>query len=159
MNGKIEWRKIVLKEAIDLQVNAVNSIIKQITFKDEITFKAPTGSGKTYMMANFMDQILSNNDEVIFLVSTLSKGNLAEQNYNKFVEYVTKGNFSNLKPYLINTNIAGEERLFIPTDYNIYLLPRDLFKSTGKLMKGAMDSFLNIITGSKLFGGLEKKYI
>ena len=27
----------------------------------EITFKAPTGSGKTYMMANFMNRILDSN--------------------------------------------------------------------------------------------------
>ena len=145
----------MLKEAIDLQQNAVNQLVEQIKRKDEITFKAPTGSGKTYMMADFMNQIISENPDVIFLVSTLSKGNLAEQNYSKFLQYSNNGYFPNINPYLINTEITGEEALYIPTDYNVYLLPRDLYKKGGRLMNGAMNNFLNTAT-SPLFG-LNKK--
>lgn len=147
----------MLKEAIDLQNNAVYSLLEQIDYKEELTFKAPTGSGKTYMMAHFMNEVLCTRKDVIFLVSTLSKGNLAEQNYDKFMEYVSNGNFPNLTPHLINTNIAGEERLFIPLDANVYLLPRDLYKSGGKLMQGAMQSFLDTMTMNSFFGGKEKK--
>lgn len=147
----------MLKEAIDLQNNAVYSLLEQIDYKEELTFKAPTGSGKTYMMAHFMNEVLYTQKDVIFLVSTLSKGNLAEQNYDKFMEYVSNGNFPNLIPHLINTNIAGEERLFIPLDANVYLLPRDLYKSGGKLMQGAMQSFLDTMTMNSFFGGKEKK--
>lgn len=147
----------MLKAAIDLQNNAVDSLLEQIQYKDEITFKAPTGSGKTYMMASFMNQVLANNDDVIFLVSTLSKGDLATQNYIKFLEYVTNGNFANLNPHLISTDVAGEERLFIPLAHNVYLLPRDLYKSGGKLMQGAMESFLNAMTFNEFFGGYGKK--
>ena len=42
----------MLQEAKDLQINAVSELEKQLRDKDEITFKAPTGSGKTYMMAD-----------------------------------------------------------------------------------------------------------
>ena len=125
--------------------------------QDEITFKAPTGSGKTYMMADMMNRILSTDKEVIFLVSTLSKGDLATQNYEKFQGYSAKGSFPALKPYLISSQIAGEERLFVPTDYNVYLLPRDLYKKGGRLMQGAMEGFLHTITGGRITGGLEKK--
>ena len=133
----------MLKEAIDLQQNAVSQLVEQISKKDEITFKAPTGSGKTYMMADFMDRIISEHSDVIFLVSTLSKGDLAEQNYDKFLQYASNGSFPNINPYLINTEIASEESLFIPTDYNVYLLPRDLYKKGGRLMDGVMSNFLD----------------
>jgi type III restriction enzyme len=145
------------QEAIDLQQNAVSSLVLLTSTQDEITFKAPTGSGKTYMMADMMNRILSQDKNVVFLVSTLSKGDLATQNYEKFQEYSAKGNFPELKPYLISSQIAGEERLFVPTDYNVYLLPRDLYKKGGRLMQGAMEGFLHNITSGKMLGGQEKK--
>ncbi len=145
------------QEAIDLQQNAVTALVERTALQDEITFKAPTGSGKTYMMAEMMSRILSADRNVIFLVSTLSKGDLATQNYEKFQEYSATGNFPELKPYLISSEIAGEERLFVPTDYNVYLLPRDLYKKGGRLMQGAMEGFLFTTTGTKLVGGLSKK--
>ncbi len=145
------------QEAIDLQQNAVLSLIELTSQRNEITFKAPTGSGKTYMMADMMNRILSENPNVIFLVSTLSKGDLSTQNYEKFLEYSSKGSFKLLNPYLINSQIAGEERLFIPTDYNVFILPRDLYKKGGRLMQGAMEGFLQNITGTELVGGLNKK--
>jgi len=145
------------QEAIDLQQNAVTSLVELTATQDEITFKAPTGSGKTYMMADMMNRILSAEKKVIFLVSTLSKGDLATQNYEKFQEYSAKGNFPELKPYLISSEIAGEERLFVPTDYNVYLLPRDLYKKGGRLMQGAMEGFLQNMTSAQWMGGQEKR--
>ncbi|MFA6992653.1 MAG: hypothetical protein WC269_05270, partial [Candidatus Gracilibacteria bacterium] len=109
------------------------------------------------MMAEMMNRILSADKSVIFLVSTLSKGDLATQNYEKFQEYSAKGNFPELKPYLISSQIAGEERLFVPTDYNAYLLPRDLYKKGGRLMQGAMEGFLQNMTSAQWLGGQEKK--
>lgn len=145
------------QEAIDLQQNAVSALIELTATQDEITFKAPTGSGKTYMMAEMMNRILRVDKNVIFLVSTLSKGDLATQNYEKFQEYSAKGNFSELNPYLISSEIAGEERLFVPTEYNVYLLPRDLYKKGGRLMQGAMEGFLQNMTSAQWLGGKEKK--
>lgn len=146
----------MLKEAIQLQKDAVNKLLENLKEKDNITFKAPTGSGKTYMMADFMNQVLSKNSNVVFIVSTLSKGNLAEQNYEKFVSYAQSGKFPFLKSYLINTQISGEQSLYIPTNYNVYLLPRDLYKKNGRLMKGCIEQFLNTLTMNKIFNGLEK---
>ena len=145
----------MLKMAIDLQQRAVEQLVQETNSKNEITFKAPTGSGKTYMMADYMNRILSENSDVVFLVSSLSKGNLAQQNYEKFIQYSQSGNFPNLNSYIINTDISGEESLFIPTDYNVYLLPRDLYKKGGRLMNGAMFNFLNTMTSS--FMGKNKK--
>lgn len=147
----------MLQEAKELQLTAVTQLCKQLENKDELTFKAPTGSGKTYMMADLMNRILEENKEVIFLVSSLSKGNLAGQNYDKFCEYSANGSFPNIKPHLISTEISTEERLFIPLDYNIYILPRDLYKKGGRLMQGGMESFLQKTTLHDSFGGLGKK--
>lgn len=147
----------MLQEITDLQKRAVAELVRQADRKKEITFRAPTGSGKTYMMADFMNQVLAANPDVIFLVSTLSKGDLARQNYLSFCANVAKGIFPNLKPYLISTEISGEESLHIPTGYNVYVLPRDLFKKNGRLMAGPMTAFLQQLTEGALFGGQNKR--
>ena len=145
----------MLQEAIDLQDRAVAELVNLTKENklNEITFKAPTGSGKTFMMARLMNEILRDNIDVIFLVSTLSKGDLAKQNYDKFLEYSEKKLFSYLKPYLINSEISNEERLFIPTEYNVYVLPRDLYKKNTLLMRGPMESFLRDETAGIRFDG------
>ena len=146
----------MLQEAIDLQQNAVAELFRKTGTKKEITFRAPTGSGKTRMMADFMSRVIAENTNVVFLVSSLSKGGLAQQNYDTFKSCAEKGIFPNLRPHLISSEISGEESLFIPLDYNVYVLPRDLYKSGGRLMQGAMMNFLEQIT-SNLFGtGLNK---
>lgn len=148
----------MLQEVKDLQYRAVNELfIKAHGEKKELTFRAPTGSGKTRMMAAFMNRLLGEQKDIIFLVSTLSKGNLALQNYDSFHRCSQDGTFSELKPYLINTEISGEEELYIPTDYNVYVLPRDLFKAGGILMRGAMDHFLRTMTIGDFGMGLGKK--
>lgn len=138
----------MLTEAKELQQNAVAQLIQLSKTKNNIVFRAPTGSGKTYMMADFMNHILMENSDIVFIVSTRSKGNLDKQNYEKFCEYINNGIFTNLNPYLINTDIASEERLFIPLGYNVYILPSDLTKKGGRLMQGALHNFLNTMTGT-----------
>ncbi len=146
----------MLTEARNLQQEAVARLVAELkTNRKEIVFKAPTGSGKTFMMADFMDRILAENKDIVFLVSSLSKGDLAKQNYDKFCEY--KNTFKNINPYLINSDIAGEERLFIPTEYNVYSLPLSLYKKGGRLMQGALMAFFSEITGG--LGGLGKKIV
>ena len=136
----------MLQEVKDIQNDAVTELLSITNEKDNIVFKAPTGSGKTYMMADFMNRVLSTDNDVIFLVSTLSKGGLAKQNYNSFVNLSNSNQFNNLNSYLINSNSVEEERLFIPTDYNVYVLPRDLYKETSRLNRGGLIGFLNQIT-------------
>ena len=147
----------MLQEAKNLQQNAVASLVEKITKSKEITFRAPTGSGKTRMMSDFMNRILSENSDVIFLVSTLSKGNLAKQNYDVFRDCVDKNIFPQLNPFLISSEIGEEEALFIPTDYNVYVLPRDLYKDGSRLMQGSLEKFLKTVTENYFGKGLNKK--
>lgn len=138
---------MIFREAEELQQKAVKNLFSLVmSERKTITFRAPTGTGKTHMMADMMNRVLEEDEKVVFMVSTLSKGGLAEQNYTKFIEYRTKGEFPKLKPYLINTVVSGEESLFIPTDFNVYILPRDLYKKNGKLMEGPMQNFLTAMT-------------
>lgn len=124
----------MLQEARDLQKNAVSNLVKVLhENKKEFTFKAPTGSGKTFMMADFMSRVISTNENIIFIVSTLSKSNLAQQNFQSFKKLSENGTFPNLKPFLINSDSSSEGSIFIPTDYNVYVLPRDLYKEKSKL--------------------------
>lgn len=147
----------MIQEAKELQQRAVKELLAYIeSSQKEITFRAPTGSGKTYMMADMMNHVLSARQDVVFLVSTLSKGDLAGQNYNRFKEY-SSNNFTHINPYLISTETAEEESVYIPTSYNVYVLPRDLYKKNGKLMEGPMQNFLNTVTQYYFGQGLNKK--
>ena len=110
----------MLQDVINLQNDAVNKMLDLVGDKEEIVFKSPTGSGKTYMMASFMNKLLTEDDDVVFFVSSLSKGDLSKQNYQKFISYQR---FTKLKPYLISSETAGEDSLFIPLEYNVYVLP------------------------------------
>ena len=133
----------MLQEIKDLQSNAVKQLLVKTRNKNqkEITFKAPTGSGKTFMMSDYMNQVLSERNDVIFLVSTLSKADLGTQTYEKFLEYGNR--FTNLDPYLINSEVAPEESVYIPDNYNVYVLPRDLYKDKSRIKdSGAMLNFL-----------------
>ena len=150
----------MLQEAKDLQNSAVTKLVNVLSdSKKEFTFKAPTGSGKTYMMSDFMNRILAVNENIIFIVSTLSKSNLAEQNYISFKELSDNNTFPNLKPFLINSDSSGEGSLYIPTDCNVYVLPRDLYKDTAKLKKeGTFLNFLQTMTDA-LFDDSKGKII
>lgn len=148
----------MLQEAKVLQQNAVSQLIAAIDSKKEVTFRAPTGSGKTRMMADFMNRILSENDNVVFLVSTLSKGNLAKQNFDVFQTCVDEGMQPHLNPYLISSESSEEERIFIPTDYNVYVLARDLYKDRSRLKnEGALENFLKTLKEDYFGKGLNKK--
>lgn len=140
----------MLQQAKDLQNRAVTQLVNMLSLKQkEYTFRAPTGSGKTYMMADFMNRILALQSNVVFLVSSLSKSELAEQNYNSFCALSQNGTFPHLNPYLINSESSGEGALHIPVDYNVYVLPRDLYKDKSKLKEeGTFLNFLETTTGN-----------
>jgi len=149
----------MLQEAKNIQNGAVDKLVNLLknSKQKSLVFKAPTGSGKTYMIADLMNRILAEDKDVVFLVSSLSKGNLAQQNHEKFESYGST--FTNLNPYLVNSEISGEEQLFIPTEYNVYSLPLSLYKKGGRLMQGSLTNFFNTLTSGRLLDGLEKKIV
>lgn len=126
--------------ALELQENAVRELLylaKQN--QKDITLKAPTGSGKTRMMANFMNAMLDFNSSVVFLVSTLSKGKLATQNYESFVELANACIYPKLKPFYISSGAENskntEYSLDIDTNANVYVLPTNQFTKSSRIYK------------------------
>ncbi|MBO5628648.1 MAG: DEAD/DEAH box helicase family protein [Aeriscardovia sp.] len=151
----------MLQEVKDLQNRAVTELYnKAHSPKLNLTFSAPTGSGKTRMMADFMNRILAEHavqEDLIFLVSTLSKSGLPLQSYNSFIESRDSGDAPLLEPYLISSDATGEGDPFIPLDYNVYILPTNLYRD-GAILKdrGIFQNFLETMT-SRFFGeGLGK---
>lgn len=146
------------QEAKDLQNEVVRELVALLPSKDEITLKAPTGSGKTYMMGDFMNRILKDSEDVIFIVSSLSKTGLALQNYESFRHFAHK-QFVHLKPYLIRSEISGEERIHIDQGHNVYVLGRDLYRNKGRLKDGGV--LREFLHAQKGYGGsgayVEKK--
>ncbi|MEA4333906.1 DEAD/DEAH box helicase [Mycoplasma sp. 1232] len=125
------------------QQNAVNQVV---TIYQEQNSKnallcAPTGSGKTFMVANIIDNIVkiqeNKNEKVIFIFATISTAELPRQLENKFREYKyfltndfpveyyespsnsqkdTKDseifiNFVNNKVYIVGTQTFGKNRI------------------------------------------------
>lgn len=127
----------MLHSIIQLQTDAVNKLVYLLSQQDciqkEFTFRAPTGSGKTHMMAELMNKMLENDNNLVFIVSSLSTSGLARQNYDKFIEYKIS-EFQRLDPYEILSERTSEQRISIDSSHNVYVLARDLYKQKSRLM-------------------------
>lgn len=87
---------------------------------------------------------------MVFIVSSLSKANLAQQNYDKFNEYLELGLVQHLNPHLISSETSCESALYIPSVNNVYVLPQALYKAKSKL-KG-QQAFLKLLLEIKNHG-------
>lgn len=101
-----------------------------------VVFKSPTGSGKTVMLSHIMNKLLTENDKYIFIVSSLSKGDLALQNFEQFKTQQNL-NCTKLNPYLIKSKKkdTSECGTRLPTNKNVYVLPRDLLGKDRRITK------------------------
>ena len=140
----------MLDDVKNLQERAISELVQSLSEKDDVVFKAPTGSGKTVISARFMYDFMSKDDNVVFIVSSLSKANLAQQNYDKFNEYLELGLVQHLNPHLISSETSCESALYIPSVNNVYVLPQALYKAKSKL-KG-QQAFLKLLLEIKNHG-------
>ncbi|UUM20031.1 MULTISPECIES: DEAD/DEAH box helicase family protein [unclassified Mycoplasma] len=84
----------VQKEAVDKIFNFWQKRLDE-QYEDEeykkISFKAPTGSGKTFMIANVIDQMIEahkdTGEKLLFLIATISSAELPKQFAYKLNEY------------------------------------------------------------------------
>ena len=75
----------------------------------EILVKSPTGSGKTIIMVNFIDQYLENIDnQTVFIWFTPGIGDLEEQSRHKMERYIPNRNTKTIKEVLQNGFDAGD---------------------------------------------------
>lgn len=135
-------------EIIELQERTVQSIFNLAKSNNKIiTVKAPTGSGKTHIMANFMNKILADDESIIFIVSILSKGQLASQNYDSFNDLALK-DYTRLRPFYIssgNENSKNTEySLYIDDTCNVFVLPTSQYTENSRIHKErVLQNFLN----------------
>ena len=78
---------------LSFQVEAVSSIIDKLKKQDTVRFQAPTGSGKTFMLAKTIEQFLINpelniNHLATFIFIAPSSGALDHQGYIKFKNFL-----------------------------------------------------------------------
>lgn len=86
------------------QQNAVNELVNEFdpNNKNIVYFKAPTGSGKTFMIANVINDIVKKyfGENLLFVVATLSSAELPKQmknNLNDYKYYLDFGPYLNIE--------------------------------------------------------------
>jgi len=70
--------------AVDELLLKTNLLLNKNLDKKTIVFQSPTGSGKTLMMTEYIEQIIkeNENEDLCFLWISIGKGDLHKQNYN-----------------------------------------------------------------------------
>lgn len=97
-------------ELSNRQADVVNELVSKFNIDNKtiIDFQAPTGSGKTFMIANFIDKLIIKypDEKFMFVIATLSAANLPKQMLENLLDY---------KKYLINNQSITIERKESPS--------------------------------------------
>lgn len=107
-----------------VQQRAVDELLeyfKESYYNNEINkiieFKAPTGSGKTFMISNFIDKAsiyhrdLNQDQKIIFVIATLSSAKLPIQMENNINEYLSYLENKNLKVKRYESPSSSSDKL------------------------------------------------
>lgn len=98
-------------ELFDFQEQAVIKLLDLTAKRDckqTIVMKAPTGSGKTIILIDYVDEYLTNvSDNTAFIWLCPGKGNLEEQSRDKMRKFAPHRNTQNLFDSLLNGFPAG----------------------------------------------------
>ncbi|WP_031489308.1 DEAD/DEAH box helicase family protein [Ureaplasma canigenitalium] len=137
---------------------AVNDLV---SFYDEnkssqVYFKAPTGSGKTFMIANVINEIgrLNTSKQFVFVIATLSSGDLPaqmENNLNQYKQYLSyfRNNIevTHIKsPSLVSADKSDTDYNLIAKPNCVYIFGKSSFGANKILTEqGILHSFLNQI--------------
>ncbi|WXA54303.1 DEAD/DEAH box helicase family protein [Mycoplasmopsis canis] len=143
----------VINALVNKTLNSIESNIPDATY-----FKAPTGSGKTFMMLNYVDQLiewskLESGQKLVFVIVTLSSAELPKQMEESFKSY---------KDYLLNkdiqieriespSNISKNSKVeknyqFFAKENHLYIMGGASFRKNSILSEqGSIESFLGEI--------------
>jgi type III restriction enzyme len=98
-------------ELFEFQEKAVINLLDLTTKKDgkqTIVMKAPTGSGKTIILIDYVDKYLSNvSENTAFIWLCPGKGNLEEQSRDKMHKFASGRKTQNLFDALLNGFESG----------------------------------------------------
>ena len=97
-------------ELKEFQIECVNKLLDATTIgtKKEVLLQAPTGSGKTIILLDYIQEYLENNDKTIFVWLTPGKGDLEEQSRSKMSKYLPSFSSKDITEVLLNGFEAGD---------------------------------------------------
>jgi len=115
---------------LDIQEEKINDVVKLLSedkFNNQkpLYFQAPTGSGKTKMLARIIEEYkkINPSEKIIFLVASISTGGIEKQNYYSLlesqkngcdfkVEHISSGLTSPIKPSIFTDVLTIGEASF-----------------------------------------------
>ncbi len=95
-------------DAVEELINYSEKLIRKDRQKQTIVFQAPTGSGKTFMMGSFIEQLINEmpNEDLCFLWISIGTGELHKQSYNSL-----KNNYAGFPDvYLLEEEFFGSRQ-------------------------------------------------
>lgn len=97
-------------ELKEFQIKCVNKLLDATTIglKKEILVQAPTGSGKTIILLEYIKEYIEENKNTIFVWLTPGKGELEEQSRKKMNIYLPSLNSKNISDVLLNGFEVGD---------------------------------------------------
>lgn len=104
----IKTLKRYQEEAVEELINYSEKLIIKNREKQTIVFQAPTGSGKTFMMGSFIEQLINEmpNEDLCFLWISIGTGELHKQSYNSL-----KNNYAGFPDvYLLEEEFFGSRQ-------------------------------------------------
>ena len=97
-------------ELKEFQIECVNKLLDVTTvgLKKEVLVQAPTGSGKTIILLDYIKEYLEENKDTIFVWLTPGKGDLEEQSREKMTKYLPNMISKNITDVLLGGFEAGD---------------------------------------------------
>lgn len=105
----IKTLKRYQEDAINELINYSEKLIRKNREKQTIVFQAPTGSGKTFMIGSFIEQLINEmpNEDLCFLWISIGTGELHKQSYNSL-----KNNYAGFPDvYLLEEEFFGSRQM------------------------------------------------
>ncbi len=149
---------LISSEEIELKLQNDGNQTNPAKLKNAIYFKAPTGSGKTFMILNYIDKLIEWNKaeagkELVFVIVTLSSAELPKQMEESFNEYKIFIKNTNLKIERIESPSNLKRTAKVDKNYEFFATPDSVFIMGGASFKsnsilreqGAIEAFLSEI--------------
>ncbi|MDW2892958.1 DEAD/DEAH box helicase family protein [Mesomycoplasma ovipneumoniae] len=149
---------LISSEEIELKLQNDENQTNPAKLKNAIYFKAPTGSGKTFMILNYIDKLIEWNKanagkELVFVIVTLSSAELPKQMEESFNEYKIFIKNANLKIERIESPSNLKRTAKVDKNYEFFASPDSVFIMGGASFKsnsilreqGSIEAFLSEI--------------
>ncbi|WP_341491533.1 DEAD/DEAH box helicase family protein [Mesomycoplasma ovipneumoniae] len=148
------------REEIELKLQNDENQTNPAKLKNAIYFKAPTGSGKTFMILNYIYKLIEWNKqeagkELVFVIVTLSSAELPkqmEESFNEYKDSINDGNWNlNIERIESPSNLKRTAKVdknyqFFAKPDSVFIMGGASFKSNSILREqGSIESFLSEI--------------